>query len=231
MNIKYAIFGLILASVLVLPACEAVPPQQVIVSKADLKENVITTPGPKQQAAPIVIDAIPSEKIKETLKKNFPGQDTVYLTQIDFVKPTKIVEDNPTTPENEYLLDSYQPIVVPITPPATEEGKPDLMGWLEQAIPAITSVLPVGAGPWVPLAGYLIGLLGYKRSRKHLANAAKALNPFDGANVDLGEAKDSIKKALGWEHTVATPEELRAIADKLEADQKAKEKFDSVVTK
>lgn len=231
MKIKYIITGLALAAALTVVACESVPPQQVIVAKADLKENVITAPGPQQQAAPIIIEAVPSEKIREALKKNFPGETTVYVTQIDFVKPKKIVDDNPATPENEALIDSYQPVIVPITPPATEEGKPDFGTWIEQALPAIATILPAGAGPWVPLAGYLIGLLGFKRSRKHLGNAAKALNPFDGASINLGEATGSLKKALGWEHSIATPAELRAIADKLEAEEQAKAKFQDAVNK
>ena len=61
MKIKYIITGLALAAALTVVACESVPPQQVIVAKADLKENVITAPGPQQQAAPIVIEAVSLE--------------------------------------------------------------------------------------------------------------------------------------------------------------------------
>lgn len=225
MKFKLLIAAALVSMVTMFYGCQDMP-QQVLVAKQDLKPNTVLI-GSEPEAVPINVDTAPP-KIKEALQKAFPDQPVVYLTTIEHVAP-KVPVDDPATPNvDESQLPAKSPIIIPITPPSDANGKIDFGTWISQAAPAIASTLPVGAAPWLPLAAYVIGLFGNKRSRGHLADTASALNPLDGGSVDLGEAKSSFAKAIGWSHSLQTPEELRAMADKLEAEQKADAKLATV---
>lgn len=221
MKIKLIFAAIAIVVVGTVTACVAAGPQKVVVGGKDLKPNTLLAPGPNQQAAPLVISEIKDNNIRKRLEQVFPGEETVYLTTIDFVIPEVIIPDNPSTEEDESVTMSRRPVILPVTAPATEDGKIDFGTWISQAAPALGTLLPVGALPWLSLAGYVLGSVFKKRSSQHWGDAASSLNPFVGGTVDFAGAKDSIQKAIGWEHTLQTPAELRAVADKLEAKAKA----------
>lgn len=195
-------------------SCNGLPAaqdQSVLVTQQDLKAGTITTPGDSQQAFVVPIATLPGE-LRKGAEKLFPGQTEIALTTLSYVKP--VVLDDPATPENE----AYAPKILPITPPATEEGKIDFIAWIEQAAPALLGLLPEGLAAWGPLGLYLLGLFGFKRSRGHLGQAAKDLSPMQDG-IDIIGAIKSVGKAVGYGHSLQTPEELRAIADKIETER------------
>jgi hypothetical protein len=53
------------------------------------------------------------------------------------------------------------------------------------------------------------------------------LNPADGGYVDIKAAAGSLSKAVGFSHTNETPEQLRAVADKLEAKETLNAKIEA----
>jgi hypothetical protein len=222
MKLRYFIAASVLT--LALLACETLP-QQVIVAPQDLKSDTILVQQPggsAPEAVPIDVTKAP-EKYKQILQQSFPNQNVVYLTTIDHVKTQAPVLGG--------TAQAPPPVIIPITPPTDPNtGQPDFGTWLSQAAPVIGGLLPTGAGPFIPLAGYLIGLFASKRSRGHLADTASALNPLDGASVDIGGALSSFGKAIGYSHSTQTPAELRALADKLEMEQKLDTKLAAAST-
>lgn len=220
---------LIIAALSVFPllyigACAATSgPQQVVTRPGDIVPGATPT-----DAVPIVVADIPDKKIREGLEKLFPNEPVLIITTKDFIKPSvQPVVDNPGTPENE-SVPAYTPVFVPITPPTDADGKIDFGTWLSQALPAIFHSLPAGAAAWGPLAAYLIALIVKKRPREHLKDAADDLNPLSGGSIDFGGAYTSVKKAIGLEHTNETPEQLRAVADKLESEADHDDRIDKL---
>lgn len=217
----------LIAFLLILPvaatvSCATDPwDQTVIVTPDALMEGTVLTPGPGQQAAPVEVKKLP-KALRDLVEKQYPDVPIVMVTTIEHVKPAApAIPDDPATPEVDETKPAVPaPPVIPVTPPVDSEGNIDFGTWIGQAIPALGSVIP-GAQPFVPLA-YLLALLIKKRSRQHLADAVSALNPLDGGSLDVKGAYVSTKKAIGLEHSTATPAELRAIADKLEMEEKAK---------
>lgn len=217
----------LLSIILIIPVMSAIScstnpwDQTVIVAPDALVEGTVLTPGPNQQAAPVEVKKLP-KAIRELVEKQYPDVPIVMVTTVEHVKPAEpAVPDNPATPDVDETKPAVPaPPMIPVTPPTDAEGNIDFVTWISQAIPALGTAVPQAA-PFIPLL-YLVGLLIKKRPRQHLADAAKALNPFDGGSVDVGEAISSSKKAIGYDHSLATPAELRAVADKLEADEKAK---------
>lgn len=187
-------------------SCGSVPigPQVVLVSQDELLDGTIMTPGPGQQAAPIEVAKLP-EDMRKVAEKLYPGVPVLVMTTIDHVKPAST---------------EHVPNVIPFTPPANEEGKADFGAWLGQAWPALQGLLPESVAGWGPLAGLLVALLTAKRSRSHLADSAKK-----AVTLDVKGSLSSLNKAVGRGHTLNSPEELRAIADKLEMEAEMDEKL------
>lgn len=105
-----------------------------------------------------------------------------------------------------------------------EEGNTqvDEVGTAQTILGTAASLFPQFA-PVITLGSLALGAFGGPRSRKLLIKGAKKLTPMDGTIDITGAAKD-FAKAMGWKHTSDTPEELRARADRLEAETKAREK-------
>lgn len=233
-NILYntiACIAFVAASMLAI-GCVASSPgaQTVLTNMESLKEGTIMTPGPGQEAAPIEVSKLPPA-LKEFAQKTFPDVPVLVVTTVDHVKPAiPAVIDNPATPENE-AKPAVQPPLVPITPPGREDGTIDFATWIAQAGPALSGIVPSGVAPWLPLIGLISGSLVSKRSRGHLGDAVSNLNPFDEGYVDITGAAGSLKKAVGWSHSTQTPAELRALANKLEAEQAADASLQAVAKK
>lgn len=224
-------FGLIVSSTTII-SCSATRPeaQTVLTSLDNLKEGTVMTPGVGQEAAPVEVAKLPPA-LKEFAAKAFPDVPVLVITTAEHIKPpTPAVPDNPATPENE-AKPAVAPPMIPLNPPANEDGSIDFGTWLSQALPAISGVVPSGVAPWIPIFGLIAGSLASKRSRGWIADAGTKLNPLDGGTVDIKGAAGSLKKAVGWSHSLETPAELRALANKLEAEQQADASLQAIAKK
>jgi len=199
-------------------SCVSVPAEQlVVVPIQGLKLGTVTAPGEDNQAAVVALDTLP-EAIREAILKLYPGIDIVAITTkqhvIEAVPP---VQDNPLTIDiNEASPGITAPSVIGLTPIFNEDGTVDWAGYAAGFVSTAAGLIPQAA-PFLPLA-QLVFMLFKKRSKKHLATVASSLNPLNGKAIDFVQAWSSLKKAYGLEHSTNDPEQLRRVADKIEAN-------------
>jgi len=194
--------------------------QAVIVKQEDLKTGTVLTPGPTQEAAPVQVDKLP-KALQEVVKKALPDATIVVVTTMEHVKPgvPGVMDDPKTTDIDEYKPAIPAPQVIPVTAPPNAEGKPDFWAVAGQLVPAAEALLPPGVREAILPIGYALALLLKKRPRGHIADVISNLNPLDGGTVDVKAAYSSAKKAIGLEHSLEEPEQLRAVADKIELEK------------
>ena len=141
-----------------------------------------------EQAATVLVSALP-EHMREAAEKLFPGATEVVVTFRDC------------------LLDPTKADYIPL---GTAEGE-NWADWAAQALPTLLPAIPLG--PWGPLATLAAWFFISPRRSKHSKNALK--NLFTG---DLKGAGADMLRATGDLHSSYNPEELRRVADKLEAE-------------
>jgi len=189
---------------------------QITTSEGDVIKPVVTNLRPDGTFLQ------PSDVVEFNLDdlQNVPGLPKEFKTVLENRFPD--VEDFALTSEQFVIAGSD---VFRLYVPTTEDGSVNWGSVVGDTIGAVGAIVPPQYRSLAVLGGYLGMLLFGKRSRQHLTSSAKAINPLSGGTVDFAGAVSSLGKAVGLVHTNSTPVELRAVADKLEADAKAKDKL------
>jgi len=217
--LKWSNFTVLTLMIILLPVMGCLNP----VTNPALQEVLI---GNEADLAPgtAVTDLADMVEGQEYLAIRWPVEDLPDLAQSAALK---IFGEN-----TEYVLstkEAYLRMPQPGTPikkikmytEATAEGKTDWLSTGMGLVGTFGDLLP--GGPLVKgLLLYGGSLVASRRSRQHLGKAASSVLPTNGS-VELGAALSSLLKATGHKHTNETPEELRAVANKLEASKKANE--------
>lgn len=158
------------------------------------------------EAALVAVAELPSP-VQEAIKIAFPEEPAeLVLTQEQFLADGVDVRD----------VLQLQPTQL------NEAGEPevDWVTGLGQLLPGFGAAFPPAA-PWLGIGGYLLTLLGRRRSRQHLATAAKSAVPLDG-KIDLGGMFGGLGRAVGFSHSTEDPDELIALGEKKKAVEHAK---------
>lgn len=220
-SIALLVLALGVPTVAIVTSCVATNPgEQIVAVPAEgLKPGTVTAPGEGQEAAAVTVESLPPV-LRDAVKKMYPDKPVIMLTTKEHVQEAApAVPDNPATPEDETKPAIPAPGDIPLQPGTNPDGSTNWIGWVADTATTVVGSIP-GLAQYSPLV-YLAGLLLKKRPRQHLANVVAQLNPADEGYVDFKEAYASAKKAIGYEHSIESPAELRAIADKLEAKQAA----------
>jgi hypothetical protein len=190
---------------------EILPNDLVIVNAKELNADV-PIKGPEQRAALASVEALKErfpDPVDKAIDKIFPEAKVLVVAEKKDVNPA--------------VFDKNVPEVIFLTPstvidPDTGEISSDPSGVIGSITTAVGAAVP-GAAPFIPLVFLAANWALRKRSRQHWTSFFKALIPYDG-NISGAEAFSSLQKAIGAEHSVDSPEELRRLADKIEATNK-----------
>lgn len=145
----------------------------VVAEVQDLGPTAVTEVGPNQNTSIVPFDSFP-EEAREVIQKVFPGQDSLAVTTVENLLPN-------STP------------VVHLDTPVTSEGNVDWSAFVGELLSGLGGVIGSEASPWL---GLLALLLGFKRSRGHLANSV-----WSATRLELGDSAKSVGKAVGLVHT------------------------------
>ncbi len=192
-----------------------VPEEDWVVAPLDLvKEEVVLEPGPKQEGAALNLEILED-------RNQLPD---LVLTQIHNAQlPSEVA-----IVQRKHLKEGADTTkVINLSFGVTfvdEEGNTqvDTAGTIQSVFGIVSAAFPPAA-PYVALASLVTGTLFKQRSRKHVIKSVKKITPYDG-KIDIAGAIKDFSRAMGWDHTSDTPEDLRRRADLLEAESKAKAK-------
>lgn len=186
----------------------------VVVPVESVEETVSLVPGPTQEGATLDLEVLedrnqlPDFILEQVQKAQLPT--TVAIVQRKHLKAT--------ADPNKVINLSFG---VTFT---NEQGEQELdpVGTAQTIAGTIAGIFPASA-PYVALGSLLIGAVAKKRSRKLLVRSVKKAVPADGT-IDIAGAIKDFSRAIGWDHTSDSPDDLRRRADLLEAELEAKAK-------
>jgi len=206
---------LVLAATLTIIGCTTMPGEDTVITTPDQVQDGLffapqTNPETGASDAALVEIATLPEDMQSALRLYFGEELTsVVVTQSAYLKKDfeakKVFFTNP----------------IAVVNPETGETGFSLGQFIGQLVGPASVAFPQAA-PAIGLGAYVIGLLGRKRSRQHLATAGSKINPMNNGTIDLKGSLDALAKAVGYSHSTEDPEELEKIAKKKKAVAHAK---------